>query len=445
MKEILKGSITQLATLYLKKEVSPVEVVQDLLDEIEKEDMKLNAFISLFENEARLAAKNAEEKFLKGEEVSILCGIPYSLKDLFYTKGLKTTCGSLILKDFIPDYDAFVVEKLQSTGAVLLGKTNMLEFAYGIVHPEYGQTNNPHDVSKTAGGSSGGSAAAVSAGLGFFSLGSDTGGSIRIPASYCGVAGLKPTYGAVSLRGVFPLSWSLDHAGPIARNIEDLSTVFQAIAGYDAKDPYSSLESGYGYSVVLDQVVIGILPDSYLRTVQSEVKIVYEKTLSWMEKSGWKLKEIELPSWNETEEYLMKILLPEAAHIHQHWLHRKEEYASQTFEQIDLGLKQKAVEYLDGLKKQKEFREEVSKVLEEVDALFMPTVAFPAPAEDPVIGDESLNEMTFTGPFNLSGHPAVTLNLGFFKEGLPIGMQLVGGYFEEEKLLQIASLVETCT
>ena len=199
MKKCSDLSIMKVAELYRRKDMSPVELVRTTFERLKEIDSQLNSFIMVLETEAMEAAKEAEAAFLRNEVKHDLYGIPFSVKDLYYTKGVRTTCGSQILKDYIPDSTAPLVSQLQNCGAILIGKTNMLEFAYGIVHPDYGQTNNPWDVTKTAGGSSGGSAASVAAGIGLFSLGSDTGGSIRIPASYCGIAGLKPTYSLLSL------------------------------------------------------------------------------------------------------------------------------------------------------------------------------------------------------------------------------------------------------
>lgn len=442
MKELLHSTITELAKLYRTRQVSPVEVITFLFDQIDEKEPKLNAFITLLKTNALQEAETAEKQFLHGEPAHLLTGIPYSLKDLVYTKNIRTTCGSTILSDFLPDYNATVYEKLRKTGAILIGKTNMLEFAYGIAHPEVGQTNNPWDPSKTAGGSSGGSAAAVASGLGHFSIGSDTGGSIRIPASYCGVAGLKPTYGAVSLHGVVPLSWSLDHLGPITRTAEDAGIVFQAITGCDEQDPYTKKQSIDHSNGQSSKNKIGLLPDACLDSLEEDVRKVYNHSLKILEDMGWNFVQINFPNWHMTEEILMKVLLPEAAYIHTAWLQRKQDYAPLTYKQIELGLQQKTIDYLAGLEQQKEFKKEMSAILADVDCLFMPTVAFTAPAEDPAIGDEEKNEMRFTGPFNLSGHPALTVNLGFSSNGLPIGMQFVGSYFAEGKLLQIAGTVE---
>ncbi|MEQ6378022.1 amidase [Bacillaceae bacterium S4-13-56] len=391
-------------------------------------------------------AKVVEKKFLKKEDLHILAGVPFSVKDLFYTKNILTTCGSRILKDYKPDYTATVLNRLQETNAILFGKNNMLEFAYGIVHPDYGQTNNPWEITKTSGGSSSGSVAAVASGVGYFSLGTDTGGSIRIPASYCGMVGLKPTRGLVSTRGVFPLSWTLDHVGPIARSSKDVAVVLDVIAGYDPLDPYSAKSSvsslDLGKFKKLNVLKVGVLPSEKLKDLSLEVEKVYKSTVKQVESLGWELVEIKWKEWHRTEQIIMDVLLPEAAQIHQNWMDLKDDYAELTYRQLEEGMSHLAVDYINGLEDVKRYTESISALFGVVDIILTPTVAFPAPAEDPEIGSEDLNEMVFTGPFNISGHPAVTLNMGFTKKDLPIGMQLVGPHFRDQELLQAAYELE---
>lgn len=446
MDHLLDLSLTDLAELYRKTEVSPVEITKMVLERQQKLEPELNAFIALTEKEALQSAEAAEKRFLAHKPTHLLTGIPYSAKDLFYTKDIRTTCASNILKDFSPDFTATAISKLKAAGAVLIGKNNMLEFAYGIVHPDFGKTNNPWDLSKTSGGSSSGSSAAVASGIGCFSLGTDTGGSIRIPASYCGVVGLKPTRGLVSTHGVFPLSWSLDHAGPIARNALDTAIVLEAIAGFDPEDPHSaggSLgEVDTGNFAALGAKHVGILPARLLAGLTQEVRKVYDETLSHMDKLGWQIEEITIPGWQNTEAIIMDVLLPEAAQIHQKWIGQKTEYAEMTYRQIQMGLEKKAVDYLNGLRDLQQYTAAVTDLFATADLLMMPTVAFAAPAEDPVIGSEEEDEMVFTGPFNISGHPAVTLNMGFTDSGLPIGMQLIAPHFQDIELLRAAHQLE---
>ncbi|TWT14528.1 amidase [Planomicrobium sp. CPCC 101079] len=447
MVSLLDLSLLEVAALYRKKDISPVEVATKTFERLRTLEPQLNAFITTMEETALTRARQSEKRFMQNEPLHLLEGIPYAAKDLFYKKDSLTTCASRILKDFMPGYTSTILSKLYHSGAILIGKNNMLEFAYGVVHPDYGQTNNPWDVSKTSGGSSSGSVAAVASGVGYFSLGSDTGGSIRIPASYCGAVGLKPTRGLVSTYGVFPLSWSLDHAGPITRTVKDAAAVLSTIAGFDPKDPHSKAGSisafdmgSFGDSVA--PKIVGVLPDHKLKTLEPDVQKVYETTLNTVRSLGWDLVEFEVQDWDRTEEIVLNVLLPEAAHIHQKWIHRKEDYAEMTYRQIEAGMKQKAIDYLNGLRDLRRYTDAVSTLFKKVDVVLTPTVAFPAPAEDPEIGSEEMDEMQFTGPFNISGHPAVSLNMGFTHDGLPVGMQLIGPHFGDMELLQIAHQLE---
>ncbi|MEH7885159.1 amidase [Bacillus sp. JJ1609] len=430
MKKWSDLSILEVADLYRRKEMSPVELVGNTFERLKEVDSELNSFITALESEAIEAAKKAETAFLKNKAEHVLYGIPYSVKDLYYTEGVRTTCGSHILKEYIPDTTAPLVSKLQDCGAILIGKTNMLEFAYGVVHPDYGQTNNPWDVSKTAGGSSGGSAAAVAVGLGLFSLGSDTGGSIRIPASYCGITGLKPTYGLLSIEGVFPLSPSLDHAGPMAKSPDDLLVVMDALVPGFLSEKFPNNEN----------MIIGILPADKISDVCAEVLSVYEEALKQLENLSWSVKEIDLKYFNRTEEIVMNVLLPEAALIHEIWHSRKEEYAPLTYKQIDAGLSHRSIDYLEAKRDVINAREDVDQILNGVDFLLMPTVPYPAPEEDPAL--EVDNEMKFTGLFNVTGHPAITMNAGFTDSKLPVGLQLVGRRFEDKRLIEAAVNLE---
>lgn len=447
MTEFLDLSLVELAVLYRKKEISPVEVVKQTFERLQKIDPNLNAFITLTEKEAAAQAQAIEKQFLTENPLPLLAGVPYSVKDLFYKKSVPMTCGSNVFRNYQPDYTATVLDKLHEAGAILIGKNNMLEFAYGIVHPDFGQTNNPWDVTKTSGGSSSGSAAAVASGIGYFSLGTDTGGSIRIPASYCGVVGLKPTRGLVSTYGVFPLSWTLDHAGPIARTAADTAAVLAEMAGYDPKDPHSRNGKIGAFDLVRfnngqSAKKIGVLPGRKLKGLHPEVDRAYQSVLKKIHSQGWEVMEIDIELWERTEEIILNILWPQAAQIHQPWIDRKEKYAEMTYRQLQMGMDHKTLAYLEGLKALELYTTQVSRLFDQVDIVLTPTVAFPAPAEDPVIGSEELDEMMFTGPFNISGHPAVTLNAGFTTDGLPIGIQLVAPHFQDIELLQTAAQLE---
>jgi aspartyl-tRNA(Asn)/glutamyl-tRNA(Gln) amidotransferase subunit A len=432
VKDIYRLSFLEVGSLFRKKELSPVDLVENIFERMDDIEPHLNAFITLLKEEAHQSAKKAERIFLKNEEASILCGIPFNVKDIFFTKGIKTTCGSRILKDYIPNTTATILQKIQNQGAVLLGKTNMLEFAFGIVHPDYGQTNNPWDYSKTSGGSSGGSAASIAAGLGYFSLGTDTGGSTRIPASYCGIAGLKPTFGLLSVDGVFPLSKSLDHVGPMAKSVEEVSVLMDILTSN-----YSKQKGG---DVANTKPVLGILPESEFRDVNEDVVLVYQSVLTQMERMGWKMKTIEAELFLRAEEILMNVLLPEAANIHKKWLGRKDDYAPLTYHQLELGANHKSLDYVKAKEELTIIKDKVNRILHDVDLIFMPTIPYPAPEEDPSL--EVDNEIKFTGLFNLSGHPALSMQGGFSKDHLPVGIQLVGKHYGEKALLKIAIELE---
>lgn len=430
MKKWQELSILEVADLFRRKELSPVELIGSIFERLEDIDFMLNSFITTLMSEAKSSAKEAEAAFLRNEPKQVLYGIPFSVKDLYFTKGVRTTCGSHILKDYIPGTTVPLVSKLQDCGGILIGKTNMLEFAYGAVHPDYGQTNNPWDVSKTAGGSSGGSAASIAAGIGFFSLGSDTGGSIRIPASYCGIAGLKPTYGLLSLEGVFPLSPSLDHAGPMAKSPEDLLVVMDVLVPGFLSEKLPNNENS----------VIGILPADKMSDISAEVLSVYEETLKQVKNLSWSVKEIDLKYFDRTEEIVMNVLLPEAALIHEKWLSRKEEYAHLTYKQIEAGISHRSIDYLKAKREVMNARDDVDQILNEVDFLLMPTVPYPAPEKDPALEED--NEMKFTGLFNVTGHPAITVNAGFTDSNLPVGLQIVGRRFEDKRVIEAAANLE---
>ena len=416
--DLLFLPITEIADRYRRGNLSPVEVAERSLARIEALNPTLNAFITVTADAALTGAQQAETELRSGIDRGLLHGIPIALKDLVDTAGFRTTCGSRILADHVPALDARCVGNLNQAGAVLLGKTNMLEFAYGIVHPDFGPTWNPYDPTRTAGGSSGGSAAAVAAGMCFAAVGTDTGGSIRIPAAYCGVAGLKPTYGRVSLDGVFPLSWSLDHAGPIARSAADAGLLLDALLGRTPRpvDPadLSGLRLG-----VLDVHCQG-------REMEAPVLDAFDVACRTLEGAGAVLKTVEIPDLGLADAVLHAIIAPEASAVHARWIEeRPEDYAILTRSQIELGF---AVPVLAHVRAQQYRRHLTSQFLDafaQVDAILSPTAPWVAPHEDPaVIGDEGMAEARRTAPADLTGLPALTVNCGLSPAGLPIGLQI---------------------
>ena len=407
-------SVQTLAALYRQKKLSPVEVVEAYLKRIEQLNPTLNAFVTVTAETARAEAKRTEAELIGGQDRGLMHGIPVALKDLIETAGVRTTYGSRVRTSQVSTADAEIVRRLKAVGAIILGKTNLLEFAYGVVHPDFGPTLNPWNHARTAGGSSGGSAAAVAAGLCCAAVGTDTGGSIRIPASYCGVVGFKPSYGLVDAKGVFPLSWSLDHVGPLARTCRDAAALLGALTGQTL--PSNETLAGLRF---------GVDPGYLERTeVQPAVLNAFNETCDVFRAAGVKIVEMDL-GLGEANAALLDILLPEASLIHEPTLHRKLDYAPDTFAQLEQGFAISATTYLRAQKFQKTLQRRFTEHFSTVDALLTPTVPWGAPAEDPsVTGDEGEAEMHFTGPFNLLGLPALSVPCGL-KDGLPLGLQII--------------------
>jgi aspartyl-tRNA(Asn)/glutamyl-tRNA(Gln) amidotransferase subunit A len=431
--ELLFKSIPEIGGLFRSGALSPLELTRLTLERIERLNPRLNAFITVTAERALEQAAKAERELHSGVDRGPLHGVPIALKDLIDTAGIRTTCGSSILRNHVPEFDAPIVMRLHEAGAVMVGKTNLLEFAYGIVHPDYGQTNNPFDPSRTAGGSSGGTAAAVAAGLCFAAVGTDTGGSIRIPAAYCGVAGLKPTYGLTSLEGVFPLSWSLDHAGPIARSSHDARLLLEGMTGarLDRKPEVKGLRFG-----VLQRDGAEMEP---------EVIAAFDAVCATLEQAGAQVFEVNIPDLELADAALLNVLLPEASAIHARWLEtRAEEYAPFTRMQIELGFAVPAVVHVRAQQYRRHLTRQFLNVFERVDAILSPTAPWVAPQEDPVFAadDAGAAEARRTGPYNLTGLPALTINCGFGAHGLPVGVQIATRPHQDALTLAIGSALE---
>lgn len=439
--------IATLGRRYRDRTLSPVEAVRAVLDRIDLHGRRLNAFITALEAAAMAQAHVAEAAFASGGEHGPLFGVPISLKDSIDTAGIRTTAASRIWRDHIPSQTATVAQRLADAGAILLGKCNMLEFAYGIVHPDYGQCTNPWDIGRTSGGSSSGSAASVAAGMGWASIGTDTGGSIRIPASYCGIVGLKPTYGLVSVHGVFPLSRALDHVGPLTRTVEDAALVLQAIAGHDPHDPTSLTATPPDYRAALTGDVRGLrlgVLTQHMSALRPGVGEAVEAAIGELERAGMQVQRVTIPLLEQADSALIDAIMPEATLVHQAWLReRPDEYAAQTRAQLEQGQQISAVAYLQAHDYRSGLRQALIAALRDVDVLISPTVPWEAPAEDPAVGgDDGAAESRFTGPYNLTGLPAISLPCGFGPYGLPLGMQLIGPPLGEALLLKVAHAYE---
>ncbi len=429
-------------------EISPSDLVEDSLRAIADLNPMLNAHITVLDEQARREATIAEREIHAGNYRGPLHGIPVSVKDLYWTAGVRTTSGSRIMADFVPAEDSAVVQRLRQAGAIIVAKANMLEFAYASVHPDYGPTKNPWDLTKTTNGSSGGSAASVAAGLDYGSFGTDTGGSIRLPAAFCGVVGLKPSYGLISRHGVQPLSWTLDHAGPFARSVRDLGLLLTAVAGYDPRDHQSADRPvpsfGRDLSDSLEGMSVALLTNFMDQSIEPEVRHGVQAAVSVLADAGAEVQEIEIPELEgDTLDAVMAILLPEASYYHRDWISRHQaDYTETVFERLSAGLQTTAVSYFTALEIRERLRQRMREIQDSVDLFVLPTSATPAtPLEVTTIevsdDDRRLtNLMRLTAPFDLTGQPALSLSCGFTKGGLPIGLQIVGREFEDRLVLR---------
>ena len=429
-------SAAELAVAYRGGELTPTAAVEAALARLEALKPRLNAFATVLAEDALDAAARATRELAAGVDRGPLHGVPVAVKDLVSVAGVPTGFGSRVGRVARADSDAEVVARLRAAGAVLLGTTNLLEYAYGAVHPAIGATRNPHDLSRTSGGSSGGSAAAVAAGIVPLALGTDTGGSIRIPASYCGVVGLKPSYGTVPMRGVFPLSWTLDHVGPLARSAADAGTLLATIA---AGERAAGRGAG-SRAPALRGARIGV-PRAYTRRVELEpaVAAALGAAEQALQEAGATLVEADFDGLELANEALPSILYPEASVLHEQYIRATPEgYAPATRAQIELGFAIPATVYLRALQARRALTEAYDRHMHGLDALLTPAVNTVAPAEDPVVsGSEGAAEMHFSGPFNVVGAPAVAVPFNA-APGLPVGLQLAAARGDDARLLQLA-------
>lgn len=451
--DLIVLTITEAAGLLARGKISPVELTQAFLRRIEDLNRALNCFITLTTEAALQSARQAEAEIRGGDYRGTLHGIPLTLKDLYETRGVRTTAGSKFFADNVPSTDAVVVERLGIAGATLLGKLNMHEIALGVTNnnPHFGACHNPWNLDCTPGGSSGGSAAALAAGLCLGSLGSDTGGSIRIPASLCGVVGLKPTYGRVSLRGVIPLSWSLDHAGPMARRVKDAAVLLQAIAGYDPLDPVSVDVQVPDYLAEIDQGVrgwrIALANDGFLKRADPEVLEAVYAAAQVFTRLGAEVTPTGLPNGRDAALNNGLIVTSEAAAFHRQRLaERPEDFGADVRQRLQTGAAYTSTEYVLARRTQAELRRLYELFFNDYDVLLMPTTPIPAPSLDGPDAVEQARTLTrFTAPLNLTGLPALSLPCGFSRDGLPIGLQIVARPWAEAALLRAGQAYETAT
>ena len=452
-------SAGQLAKLVRSKEVSPVEIIDAHLTRIEATEPVLNSYITLLPEEARAAARRAENDIQRGNYIGPLHGIPVSLKDLFSTAGVRTTSGSRIYDTFVPDEDCTVAVRFRQAGAILLGKLNMHPFAYGATgeNADYGHMHNPWDPEMVTGGSSGGSASAAAAGQCTITAGSDTGGSIRIPAALCGIVGLKPTYGLVSRYGMIPLSWSFDHPGPMVRTVEDAALTMNVIAGHDTKDVASASVNVPDHTTALTGDVRGLrigVPREYFEApLDPQVSQAVRDALGLLESLGAIVTEVSFPMFTDTQAIGTAILMAEAAAYHRDMLAKDGDKLYPPVRlRLEAGLFVSAADYLRAQQGRSLFNNEVRQLFKEVDLLAGPTEPVTAPkllATEVQVGEHSMGTTPaltqYTRPFNMTGSPAISIPCGFSDAGLPIALQLAGRPFEEVTVLRAAHAYEQAT
>ena len=446
-------SIIETSQLLRERKLSPVELTKNCLAQIERLDPTLNAFITVTAEPAMAQARSAEAEILQGNWRGPLHGIPLALKDLIDTAGVRTTAASALFKDRVPAQDAEIVRRLKNAGAVLLGKQNLHEFAYGgsSMISYYGEVHNPWSSAYITGGSSGGSAAAVAAGLGYGAIGTDTAGSIREPAALCGVVGLKPSYGRVSARGVIPLSLSLDHVGPITRTVSDTAVMLQAIAGFDAEDSNSADMPVAGYVAALDAgpqlMRIGVPRKFFYEDLDPEVASAVEQALELLKTLASHVVEVELDI--PTDRTLQTA---ESYAYHAEFVSRSPElYQPETLRRLRKGAEVSGEEVEQRRRELKQIRNEVHKAFENLDVLVTPTTPVPAPAiaelkQNPdLLRPREILLLRNTRPVNVWGLPAISVPCGFTATGLPIGLQIIGPHWGEDKVLQLAYAYEQAT
>ena len=441
-------TIGEASELIRRQELSPVELTRACLDRIDATDGQLHSFITVLADEALDAARNAEAEILSGTYKGRMHGIPFALKDLYDTAGVRTTSGSRVDFDRVPSEDATTTARLKGAGGILLGKLAMHEFALGgpdFTTP-FEPARNPWNLAHVTGGSSSGSASAVASGQCMGALGSCTGGSIRGPASLTGIVGLKATYGRVSRFGVVTLSWSQDHAGPMTWTVEDTAYMLQAIAGHDPKDPTSSHAPVPDYELSLREDIRGLkigVPRHFFfdphPDINSEVVAKVEQGLSVLDELGATIQEVSVPSLEHVRAANSVIMLSEAFAFHEKNLkNRPNDFGEMVRARFRIGGLFSASDYLQAQRARQSVKREFAEVLREVDVVVTPTMTQPAAAFEGYDATSTVRGRSFTAPFNVTGLPAISVPCGFTEGGLPIGMQIAGKPFDEPTVLRAA-------
>jgi aspartyl-tRNA(Asn)/glutamyl-tRNA(Gln) amidotransferase subunit A len=426
--------------------ISSAELTRQCLDQIAKLNPVLNAFITVTADSALARAEELDRELAGGVDRGPLHGIPIAHKDLMWTKGVRTTSGSKIFTDFVPDRDAPVVQRLAEAGAVMVGKAGLHELAYGITsdNPHFGTIRNPRNPQHSPGGSSGGSGVAVATGMAFMATGTDTGGSIRVPASFCGVAGLKPTYGLIDRSGVQPLGLSLDHVGPLARTVGDLRVTLDAMLDSERRRPAPAS---------IAEIRVGLPENFYFDVVAPEVKAAVHDAAQRAEKLGVRVIPVRVPDIEALNTSGLVILLSEAAAVHQANLHpksgRRADFGTDVLALLDQGSLIPAADYVNAQRQRKLLLAEFHKLFRDIDCLFTPSTPITAPrirqneiTLDGAPYDTRILTTRFARGINVLGFPALSIPCGESAEGLPIGLQIIARPFEENLLLALGEALE---
>ena len=444
MENILQLTIHQASNRIKEKQLSPIDLVESTIERIESINPKINAYITVKDKEALLKeARKCESEISKGYYKGPLHGIPISIKDMLFTKNLKSTMGSEVYKNYVPTIDAYVVQLLKKAGAIIIGKVNTHELAYGPTGDEsyYGPVRNPHNLNKVSGGSSSGSAASVATFTSFGSIGTDTGGSIRIPASFCGVVGMKPTYGKVSKDGVYSLAWNLDHVGPITRTVRDNILMYNSIVE-------SEEILIYDYEKDFKGLRIGIPLEYFYEHLDEDVKNSLDNVLKLLIANKASIEIIELPSLNEITEHQKTILRTEAyANNRENFERYPSLFGKEVSERLLTGIDIKGYEYALALRRQPKLIKQINKLFETVDVLITPTVPILPPGikERRLLNDEGHIRWTIlknTSPFNYLGLPAISIPCGQSQTGMPIGLQIISRSNNEKVIYEVALAIE---
>jgi aspartyl-tRNA(Asn)/glutamyl-tRNA(Gln) amidotransferase subunit A len=452
MSELLFETIETVGSLIQKKKLSPVELIKLSLARINEHDSTLTAFITVIEEEAINQAKVLEDELQNGEVRGPLHGIPIAVKDLLQTEGVRTTGGSKLFEDWIPDQDATSVHRMKEAGAIIIGKANLHEFAMGATteNPHYGNAKNPWDIKKIPGGSSGGSAIATATGMAFGSIGTDTAGSVRLPAAMCGTVGFKPTYGLVSRHGSFPFSWSLDHVGPMTRTVKDAAIMLEVMKGYDSKD-HSSIKKSHPIYFKeslqdLKGIKLGFYEPYMFSGIDPDVKRVIEQAFNQLKALGAEIIPIDLPGINEALDGLKTIAQSEVVSFHDPLLKKHGDlYGDDLKFRFQFGRDISATAYINAQRIRKQFVGSTIRQMDGIDALIGPTNVQPPFEIGTMVPEQAISNMFTLGKTplaNILGFPALSVACGFTETQLPVGLQIIGKPFSDKKVLEIGDCYE---